>query len=67
MALPINDTIVAAVAQLIDDSKSNGQYRDPTHSDIDFYVNQAGLAVDKHEHRPPTTKIKATYDDFPNC
>jgi hypothetical protein len=45
MALPINDTIVAAVAQLIDDSKSNGQYRDPTHSDIDFYVNQAGLAA----------------------
>lgn len=39
MALPINDTIVAAVAQIIDDSKSNGQYRDPTHSDIDFYVN----------------------------
>ncbi|MGF6181217.1 hypothetical protein ABIB42_002230 [Massilia sp. UYP32] len=45
MALPINDTIIAAVSQLIDDSKSNGQYRDPTHSDIDFYVNQAGLAA----------------------
>jgi len=67
MAFPINDTIVAAVDQLIDDSKSNGQYRNLTHSDIDFYVNQAGLAADKHEHRPATTKIKATYDDFSNC
>ena len=66
MALPINDKIVAAVAQLIDYSKSNGQYRDPTHSDIDFCVNQAGVAADKREHRPATTKIKATYDDFPN-
>lgn len=44
MSLPINDTIVAAMAQLIDDSKSNGQYRDPTHSDIDFYVRNAKLA-----------------------
>lgn len=45
MALPISDTIIAAMAQLIDDSKSNGQYRDPTHSDLDFYVSQAGLAA----------------------
>lgn len=43
--LPVNDTIVAAVSQLIDDSKSNGEYRDPTHSDIDFYVEQAGLSA----------------------
>lgn len=43
--LPINDTIAAAIAQLIDDSKSNGEYRDPTHSDIDFYVAQAGLTA----------------------
>lgn len=45
MTLPINDTIIASVAQLIDDSRSNGQFRDPTHSDLDFYVNQAGLAA----------------------
>jgi Abortive infection C-terminus len=43
MTLPITDTIVAAVAQLVDDSKSNGEYREPTHSDIEFYVNRAGL------------------------
>ena len=43
--LPINDTIIAAMAQLIDDSRARtgGDYRDPTHSDIDFYVGQAGL------------------------
>lgn len=45
VALPLTDTVIAAVAQLIDDSKSNGEYRDPTHSDIDFYVSQAGLAA----------------------
>ena len=41
--LPITDTVIAAVSQLIDDSKANGEYRDPTHSDLDFYVGQAGL------------------------
>ncbi|NML86458.1 abortive infection family protein [Polaromonas sp.] len=45
VALPLTDTVIAAVAQLIDDSKSNGEYRDPTHSDIDFYVSQAGLTA----------------------
>lgn len=44
MPLPLNDTIIATVAQLIDDSQSNGQYREPTHSDIDFYVGKAGLS-----------------------
>lgn len=43
MALPITDTIVAAMAQLVDDSKSNGEYREPTHSDIGFYVQRTGL------------------------
>ena len=41
---PINDTIIAAVSQLIDDSKNNGEYREPSHSDIDFYVDRAGLS-----------------------
>jgi hypothetical protein len=43
MTLPITDTIVAAISQLVDDSKSNGEYREPTHSDIEFYVGRAGL------------------------
>lgn len=47
MLLPLNDTIVAVVCQLIDDSKAKlagGDYREPTHSDIEFCVVQAGLA-----------------------
>jgi hypothetical protein len=47
--LPINDTIVAAVAQLIDDSKA-GEHREPTHSEIEFYVGKAGLSP----HDPKT-------------
>lgn len=43
MALPITDTIIAAVAQLVNDSKPGGEYRDPTHSDIEFYVARTGL------------------------
>jgi len=43
MALPITDTIIAAIAKLVDDAKSGGEYREPTHSDIEFYVNRNGL------------------------
>lgn len=45
MILPLTDTIIAAVAQLIDDAKSNGQYREPTHSDLDFYIVKVGLGA----------------------
>lgn len=43
MALPITDTIIAAIAKLMDDSKTGGEYREPAHSDIEFYVNRCGL------------------------
>jgi Abortive infection C-terminus len=42
--LPINDTVIAALAQLVDDSKS-AERREPSHSDIDFYVAQARLGA----------------------
>jgi hypothetical protein len=45
MATPITDTIIAAVAQIVDDSKTRGEYREPTHSDIDFYVQRTGLTL----------------------
>lgn len=41
---PINDTIALAVMQLVDDSNNNGSYREPSHADIEFHINQAGLA-----------------------
>lgn len=43
MSLPITDTIIAAVAKLVDDARSGGEYREPTHSDIEFYVGRSGL------------------------
>ncbi len=30
--------------QLVDDSNNNGVFREPSHADIEFHVNQAGLA-----------------------
>ncbi|WP_321813188.1 MULTISPECIES: abortive infection family protein [unclassified Paraburkholderia] len=44
----MNDAIVAVVCQLIDDStakRAGGDYREPTHSDIEFLVNKFGLAA----------------------
>ncbi len=48
MLLPLNDATIAAVCQLIDDSAAKrvgGDYREPTHSDIDFLVNKFGLSA----------------------
>lgn len=38
----LTDTIVVAVSQLIDDSQ--GERRDPAHSDLEFQIDNAGLA-----------------------
>jgi hypothetical protein len=46
--IPVTDTIAHALMQLVDDSNNNGIYREPSHADIEFHVNQAGLA----EHDP---------------
>ena len=40
----VTDTIAHALMQLVDDSNNNGAYREPTHSDIEFAVTQAGLS-----------------------
>ncbi|VXC18234.1 hypothetical protein PSEUDO8O_30518 [Pseudomonas sp. 8O] len=45
--IPLTDTIVHALAQLVDDSGNNGNYREPSHADIEFQVNTAGLS--KHD------------------
>lgn len=42
---PINDTIVHAIAQLVDDSNNNGVYREPSHADIEFQVTAARLGA----------------------
>jgi hypothetical protein len=43
MQIPLNDAIIAAVAQIIDDSQSSTGKREPTHSDLDFYVSKVDL------------------------
>ncbi|CAG4911425.1 hypothetical protein [Paraburkholderia gardini] len=62
MLLPLNDAIIAAVCQLVDDSKarqSGGDYREPSHSDIEFLVNRAGLgALDPKQQGQQIGKAK---------
>jgi hypothetical protein len=38
---PINDAIIVAVAQLVDDAQT--ERRDPSHSDLEFQIRRAGL------------------------
>lgn len=48
MLLPMNEAIVAVICQLIDDSKAKTagrDYREPSHADIEFCVDQAGLSA----------------------
>jgi hypothetical protein len=38
---PVNDAIIVAVARLVDDAQSGT--REPSHSDLEFQINRAGL------------------------
>ena len=39
---PVNDAIIVAVARLVDDAQSGT--REPSHSDLEFQINRAGLS-----------------------
>lgn len=39
---PLSDAVVAAAAQLVDDAQEEG-YREPSHSDLEFLIEQAEL------------------------
>lgn len=39
---PVNDAVIVAVARLIDDAQS--ATREPSHSDLEFQINRAGLS-----------------------
>lgn len=55
---PLNDAIVAAVAELVDDSQP-GQRRDPSHSDLEFLINRARLkAGDPNQNGQVVGKAK---------
>ena len=40
--VPVNDTVAYALARLVADAQK--ERRDPSHSDIDFQINKAGLS-----------------------
>src|SRR2546426_6664710 len=40
--VPLNDAIIVAVAQLVDDAQT--ERRDPSHSDLEFHIKRDGLA-----------------------
>jgi hypothetical protein len=47
---PLSDSIVVAVARLVDDSQEDN-WREPSHSDLDYQIKRAGL-----EHADPRLK-----------
>jgi hypothetical protein len=55
--IPVNDTVIYALARLIDDAQT--ERRDPSHSDIEFQINKAGLSsADPNKEGPPVGKAK---------
>jgi hypothetical protein len=43
MAVPLTDLIVAVVSKMVDDSQATS-YREPSHSDLDFYIARQNLS-----------------------
>lgn len=57
---PLSDAIITAVAQLVDDAQEEG-YREPSHSDLAFEFEQAGLIeADPHLKGHQVGKAKRT-------
>jgi len=55
--VPVNDTIIYAIARLVDDSQS--ERRDPSHSDIEFQISKHILQeADPNKRGPPVGKAK---------
>lgn len=55
--VPVNDTIIYSLARLVDDAQKDR--RDPSHSDIEFQLNRAGLiSADPNRDGSPVGKAK---------
>jgi hypothetical protein len=55
--VPVNDTVVYALARLIDDAQT--ERRDPSHSDIEFQIKKVGLySADPNKEGSPVGKAK---------
>jgi Abortive infection C-terminus len=62
MTLPISDSIIVAIAKLVDDSQV--EYREPTHSEIEFQIQKAGLKTADPKYQGQTVgkakRVRAT-------
>ncbi|MCH7306534.1 abortive infection family protein [Acinetobacter sp. NIPH 1852] len=62
MEIPIADDIIVAISKLIDDSQVTS--REPTHSDLDFYIKKASLLEGDPKHLGQTVgkakRLRAT-------
>ena len=57
--VPVNDAAIYALARLVDDAQTDR--RDPSHSDIEFQINKAGLtSADPNKEGPPIGKAKGS-------
>ncbi|MGB3340823.1 MAG: abortive infection family protein [bacterium] len=55
--IPINDTVIYALARLVDDAQKERRY--PSHSDIEFQINKADLTcADPNKKGSPVGKAK---------
>ncbi|MDK9424791.1 abortive infection family protein [Vibrio parahaemolyticus] len=55
--IPVNDTIIYSLVRLVDDAQKDR--RDPSHSDLEFQINRAGLMhVDPNKDGSPVGKAK---------
>lgn len=55
--VPVNDTVIHALARLVDDAQK--ERRDPSHSDIEFTINRFGLSDgDPNKEGQPVGKAK---------
>jgi len=62
MSLPISDSIVVAISKLVDDSQVKS--REPTHYEIEFQINKAGLETADPKYQGQTVgkakRVRAT-------
>lgn len=58
MTVPVSDLVVAAVSKMVDDSQERHN-REPSHSDLEFYIHRAGLReADPKTHGQTVGKAK---------
>jgi hypothetical protein len=59
---PVNDAIIVALASLVDDAQS--ETREPSHSDLEFHINRAGLTLGDPKRQGQTVgkakRVRAT-------